>query len=234
MVQKKFIRLSVRTIILLLFLCCVQITSATDEKYFWKHVRSEVKKNPEKVKVLVDRLARMDTTLTVEESILAFYGQSYLLKNKEDELADRMIKLFSNNSLEAAFDTAFLVLSINPLHIRALIISALVLYQLDSTFSYNTQGEDIDYFFKRAFSLLHVIAQTGDGSISKPYYVTKITEEYDFVNYYLGIRNIRSQSVNMDIPCDVLEIGVDNSENTRQVHFEITRVLEFEKKLLGY
>ena len=207
--------------------------TAENGKSFWKHVKQEVKKNPDKVSSCIDRLARMDTTLTLEESLLAFYGQSYLLNDKDEPMVNSMNILYNKASYEAAFDTAFEILSINPLNIRALILSALILHQVDSTFKYGNSQDDVHYFFQRAFSLLHVIAQTGDGSQERPYMVSKISEEYDFLHYYLNIWTIQSQSLNMKVPCDELQVETDKG-GSRTVCFEVTRVLELEKEVLGY
>ena len=51
----------------------------------WEQIRKEVDKNPQKVKDLVARLSavNLDTTLTYQDRILAFYGQSFLTKDKE-------------------------------------------------------------------------------------------------------------------------------------------------------
>lgn len=209
--------------------------SADGGKSFWKNVRNEVKKHPELVKSYIDRLARMDTTLTYEQSVLAFYGQTYLFQDQEEKMVSTMTKLFMQDSLEAAFDTAYHILSINPLHIRALITSALILYQADSTFSYRAGSDDVSYFFKRAFYLLHIIAQTGDGTASHPYFVTKLSDEYDFLSYYLGVKNVRSQSIDMKMPCDILSVdGIKGNSESTNIYFEITRVLELEKKALGF
>ncbi|MBO4403169.1 MAG: DUF4919 domain-containing protein [Bacteroidales bacterium] len=217
-----------RFVCLGLMVLFAQAVSAEGGKSFWKNIRNQVKKEPDKVRLLVDRLARMDSTLTFEESALAFYGQSYLLRDKEEPLVAAMNKLYSSASYEAAFDTAFLVLNINPLNIRALLVSALILSRVDSSFAYGNAQDDVHYFFRRALTLLHIVAQTGDGSEQRPYMVTKISEEYDFLHYYLDIWDIRSQSLNMKMPCDLLTLG-----DSRQIYFEITRVLELEKEAWG-
>ena len=58
----------------------------------WEQIRKEVDKNPQKVKDLVARLSavNLDTTLTYQDRILAFYGQSFLTNDKEESLKNEM------------------------------------------------------------------------------------------------------------------------------------------------
>ena len=60
----------------------------------WKKIRNEVKDNPQRVKDLVMRLSatNLDTTLTYQDRILAFYGQSFLSNDEEDGLKTDMYK----------------------------------------------------------------------------------------------------------------------------------------------
>ena len=51
----------------------------------WKAIEKTVKTRPDSVKALVARFVQpqMDTTLTLPECILAYYGQSYISKGNE-------------------------------------------------------------------------------------------------------------------------------------------------------
>jgi len=52
----------------------------------WGSIKNEATTDPQHIKDLVARLSaeKLDTTLTYAERALAFYGQSYLTRDKEE------------------------------------------------------------------------------------------------------------------------------------------------------
>lgn len=198
----------------------------------WESIRKEVKDNPQHVKNLVERLsaANLDTTLTYQERILAFYGQSFLTNDEEDAMRRDLDKQFEEGLYKECLATAKKMLEINPLNLAALNTTVFAIYSMakDSTHHYGVTMEDARPYYYREMRIFNTIAMTGDGSENHPFYVTKVNDEYCFMRYYLNLWKYKSQSAT-DC-CDVFELD-ETSEYYSQptISFEITRVYELER-----
>lgn len=200
----------------------------------WKLIKKEAKKNPQHVKDLVKRLsaADLDTTLTYQDRILAFYGQSFLTNDKEDAMRVDMDKLEKQGSYKKCLATAKKMLDINPLNLAALNTAGRVLYvmAIDSTHNYGITIEDAIPYFKKAMRIYNTIAMTGDGSEDHPFYVTKVSDEYCFMRYYLDLWEYKNQFATDN--CDVFELDETSKYyNQPTIYFEITRVYELERMM---
>lgn len=200
----------------------------------WKQIRNEVKENPQHVKDLVTRLSaeNLDTTLTYQDRILAFYGQSFLSNDEEDALRIDMNKLEEKGALEECLAIAKKMLDINPLNLNALNTAGHVLYAMakDSTHYSGVTLEDAKPFFRREMRIYNTIAMTGDGSEEHPFYVTKVSDEYCFMRFYLDLWEYKTQTATAC--CDVFDLG-ESSEyySEPKIYFEITRVYELERMM---
>ena len=197
----------------------------------WKQIKEEVNKNPQKVKDLVTRLSapKLDTTLTYQDRILAFYGQSFLTNDEEESLKDQMYNLKKKGLLQSSLETAKKILAINPLNLEALNHAGQILYAManDSTSNSGITKEDAKAYFNRAMRIFNTIAITGDGSSQHPFYVTKVSDEYCFMRFYLDLWEYKMQAATSC--CDVITLkGTSKYYNQPQIHFEITRVYELE------
>ena len=65
----------------------------------WDVVKDIVREDPDDVRELVSRLSAptLDTTLTYNDRIIAFYGQSLLSDGREAALVNDMSELFSKD-----------------------------------------------------------------------------------------------------------------------------------------
>ena len=197
----------------------------------WKQIKEEVNKNPQKVKDLVTRLSatKLDTTLTYQDRILAFYGQSFLTNDEEESLKDQMYNQKKKGLLQSSLETAKKILAINPLNLEALNHAGQILYAManDSTSNSGITKEDAKVYFNRAMRIFNTIAITGDGSSQHPFYVTKVSDEYCFMRFYLDLWEYKMQAATSC--CDVITLkGTSKYYNQPQIHFEITRVYELE------
>jgi tetratricopeptide (TPR) repeat protein len=197
----------------------------------WTNIKQEATNHPQRIKDLVARLSadELDSTLTYPERILAFYGQSYLTQDKEELDVRTMQQHAKNKNFEECLACAKRILEINPLNIDALRQAGNAIYALSED-SVNCRGltkDDAKPYFARAFRIYNTIATTGDGSAEHPFYVTKISDEYNFMRVYLNLWKFSSQALVGN--CDVFTLS-ENSEYYLQpeIHFEITRVLEIE------
>ena len=120
----------------------------------WKQIKEEVNKNPQKVKDLVARLSatKLDTTLTYQDRILAFYGQSFLTNDEEEKLKKQMYNQKDKGLIKSSLETAKKILEINPLNLEALNHAGQILYAMasDSTSNSGLTNEDAKSYFNRA------------------------------------------------------------------------------------
>ncbi|MBQ6188279.1 MAG: DUF4919 domain-containing protein [Prevotella sp.] len=198
----------------------------------WKAIKREVKKNPEKVKDLVARLAapKIDTTLTFSDRILAFYGQSFLTNDGEEGFVLDMDKLSKEGKYDECLEAADKVLDKNPLNLDALIMKGNVLLVMskDSVRWPDVTQDDAMPYFNRAMRIFNTIATTGDGSEKHPFYVTKVSDEYNFMRYYLDLWEYEGQYVTGH--CDAIKLKEKSLYYDQpEIYFDVTRVFELER-----
>ena len=200
----------------------------------WEQIRKEVDKNPRKVKDLVARLSavNLDTTLTYQDRILAFYGQSFLTNDKEESLKNEMYKQKDKGLMKKSLETAKKILEINPLNLEALNHAGQILYSManESTSNSGVTKEDAKLYFNRAMRIFNTIAMTGDGSAKYPFYVTKVSDEYCFMRFFLDLWEYKMQAATSN--CDVITLNKTSKYYDKsQIYFEITRVYELERMM---
>ena len=124
----------------------------------WDVVKDIVREDPDDVRELVSRLSAptLDTTLTYNDRIIAFYGQSLLSDGREAALVNDMSELFSKDDYANALIKAKEALAVNPLNLRALeragMCIALLIESGDTSYS-----EDEAYlYFDRAMRIYKI------------------------------------------------------------------------------
>lgn len=217
------------TLILLSFLPLWM--NAQEEKEFipvnWEEIKKEVKTNPKHVKELVARMSveRQDTTLTYPEKILAFYGQSLLTKDREEAQVAKMEKLAMEGKLEQCLKKAKKILDINPLNLDALTMTGQVLLAMsqDSVRWPQVKADDARCYMRCTAALLNAIDRTGDGTKEHPFFATKISDEYNFMRFYLNLWEIETQMCAGNY--DIFSLGEGSQfYNRSEIYFDITRV----------
>lgn len=222
---------------LITFICmllCMTNISAQKREVMpvdWSQIKKEVADNPQHVRDLVVRLSAtaLDTTLTHQERILAFYGQSFLTNDGEEPLVRELNGQARDRDHQNCLVTAKKILTINPLNIDALMSAGIALTEIanDSTLL-EVAEEDARLYFRKAMRIFNTIALTGDGSEEHPFYVTKVSDEYNFMRYYLDLWKYDSQMATTC--CDVFTLGELSEYYVEPtIHFEITRVYELER-----
>ena len=141
-----------------------------------------------------------------------------------------MNKLARSGEQANRLATAKNILSINPLNLDALISAGIVLTEMakDSTVQASgTPVEDAKPYFRRAMRIFNTIAATGDGSEAHPFYVTKVSDEYNFMRYYLELWDYDTTAC-----CDVFTLSKLSEYYIKPtIYFEITRVYELERMM---
>lgn len=143
-------------------------------------------KNRDSIKTLIDRMSSDDfsTSFTNAEFCLAFYGLSVITNYKEDYYANKSGELYCKGDYEEAFDFAQKALNINPLNLEAIIWAERCILKLPKKYGDNRK-KNADYYRYRAIQIYNVIATSGDGSPNRPFYVTRESDEYNFMKYFL-------------------------------------------------
>jgi tetratricopeptide (TPR) repeat protein len=220
----------------LIFLLLVSTNIIAQEREIlpvnWKQIKEDVNKDPQKVKDLVARLSAtsLDTTLTYQDRILAFYGQSFLTNDEEEKLKIKMYDQKDKGHITESLETAKKILEINPLNLEALNHAGQILYAManDSTANNGITKEDAKQYFNRAMRIFNTIAMTGDGSDEHPFYVTKVSDEYCFMRFYLDLWEYQMQAATSC--CDIITLKKNSKYyNQPKIYFEITRVYELER-----
>jgi tetratricopeptide (TPR) repeat protein len=200
----------------------------------WDVVKDIVKETPDDVKELVIRLSAptLDTTLTYNDRIIAFYGQSLLSNGKEAALVDDMSKLYSQKDYVNALGKAREALAINPLNLRALDRAGMCIALLIESGDTSYSKDEAKQYFNRAMRIYNTIAMTGLGDEEYPFCVTSVADEYEFMRNYLELYEYESQALVGF--CDVFTLK-ETSEyySDKKIYFDATRPLEMLGKALG-
>lgn len=78
--------------------------------------------------------------------------------------------------------------------------------------------------------IFNTIAMTGDGSAKHPFYVTKVSDEYCFMRFFLDLWEYKMQAATSN--CDVITLNKTSKYYDKsQIYFEITRVYELERMM---
>lgn len=195
-------------------------------------IKEDVKTNPDKYLKLIDRFGDVDFKITSQEALNAYYAESFLddfgtarsMENDMDKLAD--LRMF-DELLKKAEE----VLKLNPINIKAL-------HNADFAYSEKVRKDSIwdsigNKYALAMFRLMQAIAQSGDGSAEHPFLVTSVSDEYMFMRFGLRLREYSNQSLTKN-GCDVINLSESNDRyEKKQIYFNVQRVLELEKELLG-
>ena len=175
----------------------------------WEEIKKVVAESPDSVKTLVTRTIQKDTTLSIHEFILAFYGQSIISKGKESELVFDCLGLFSRGDYKEALLKAREALAINPLSIKALEVAGMSILILIKSGDPSYSADEANDYYVRESALLYTISRTGDGSSG------------------LGVKKIIGQ-FSCDSRYDIFTLG-EKSKNysKKEVWFDVSRHFEY-------
>lgn len=207
-------------------------------KVDWKEIKALASENPDSISLLVKRMTSLDdiASLTLEEAALAFYGQSFLSDGNEEPLIMQLYLERAKNTPEKVRAIVEEALELNPLNLEANIMK-LRMVTTDVNVSGGDKSKERQSLLYNGIvsKILNVIASTGDGTEQKPFYVTRINDEYMLMEYYLGLDRKKriSQSLEHkgDHSYDCFDLREKSEKYDRlQIYFEINRALETEKK----
>lgn len=207
----------------------------------WENVREFVKNNPDSVKALVNRMLSVeDPKFKDDETMLAFFGQSFLSDGNEEPLMMELRDSLKQGNYIVVNNVLDRILKINPLNIEARYWKNVIL--LTDKDKSETPILYSDEEFKHQQDVLarivNAIYLSGNGSLEAPFYVTRVNDEYTFMSLFL---NLEREDLGMQAvtninkrPYDYFVIKNKNKYfNHHKIYFEITRVYETEKKMFG-
>lgn len=202
----------------------------------WQKVKEVAESEPQRINDLVARMSasQIDTTMTWDERILAYYGQSFLTPFSGLSEGKDLNDLMKEGKYEECLAGAKEQLKKNPVNLDALFKagSAISMMVEDSTKQYNVTPDDAHDYFMRMFMILATIDHTGDGTEERPFSVTAVSDEYMFMRLYLDIWKIESQFLT-NKQCDGFNLKETNEKYSRkQIFFDVSRVMEIERQLL--
>ena len=225
--------------ILTLILFLPVYTHAQEESDFipvdWKEIKKVAENDPQKINDLVARMAasEIDTTMTWNERILAYYGLSFLKPFSGFSEGRKLNELFEEGKYEECLSGAKELLKENPLSLEALSNAGLSIGMMleDSTHHHDVTEKEAKEYFTRMFIIFATIARTGDGTSERPFSVTMVSDEYMFMHYHLDIWEFESQYLTGN-KCDGFDLKEPSEEYPRkQIFFDVSRVLEIEREM---
>lgn len=204
-------------------------------KIDYADIKAKVIESPVHVRELINKLCAEDepADMKMEDKIQAFYGQSYISNDGEEYFVFQMREALRKGDKEAALKSTDDILHINKLNLNALLTRANLIQQMmgDSAVSAKYSQKDVDHLNSVAKRVCEIIYSTGDGSAAYPYYVTKSNDEYDFINFYLKITDIKGAPQQIGNR-DIFHLGTQSDMYKKNViYFNVSRVQELEKDL---
>lgn len=210
----------------LLLMCMVGVCHAERELFpiNWDKMEKIAKAQSDSVRALAIRLSAdtLDRSLTWEERRLAVYGMGILYprlsSNKTTKEGDTY---FSQGKYEEALDCAKILLKDNPLNTKALSLAERSILKMVKAGSTKYTKSNAEIYYLRAQRVYNTIATTGNGSEDYPFYVTEVSDEYNFMRYYLELFEYKEQK--LVGTCDVITLGEKSQYYTAAtIWFEAT------------
>ena len=168
---------------------------------------------------LIKRFNEFDTTLTLQENSLIYFGFSFqenYLKNKPNE--DQLKILSDNNEYEKLAIECQNILEKNPVSLEANNKMGFALFKLGKP---ETEWKK---YQKRYRDLRKVIVLSGNGlSCETAFKVIYVSDEYNMIYDYFEIAKIRRQS--FAELCDKFINEISEFYKAKEIYFDATRSL---------
>lgn len=209
-------------IFLIITLCLFQISFAQDEIHVnFNEIKQKVEnKNAESYyPKLLKRFNDFDSTLSLEENALIYYGFSFqddYIRNKPTE--EKLKTFYNNNEYEKLKIECQKILDKNPVSLEANNKMGYALFKLGKAES------EWKKYQKRYRDLRKVIVYSGNGlSCESAFKVIYVSDEYNIIYDYFEITKIDQQSlIGM---CDKLLIEPSDFYKAKHIFFDASRSL---------
>lgn len=169
---------------------------------------------------LLQRYNDFDSTLTIWEYALVYYGFSFHENYMKAQSADKDIKKIANEEdYEKTITVCEQVLKINPVSLDANNEIGYALFKLGKPES------EWKKYQTRYRAIRKVIAMSGDGLSAKTAFkVIFVSDEYNMMYSYFEISKIHSQALTNEA-CDRFKIDPGEYYSNSEIYFDISRKL---------
>ena len=168
---------------------------------------------------LLKRFNGFDSTLTIEDYALIYYGFSFqdaYLKNQPDERA--LNKLQKEENYEGLILESKKIMAVNPVSLTA---NDCMSYALLKTGHSKTEWKKYQDRFR---AIRRVIASSGNGmTCESAYKVIYVSDEYNMIYTYFNVEKVHSQKLSG--LCDRFEVDPTEYLPSNVVFFDISRKL---------
>lgn len=175
---------------------------------------------------LIQRFEKNDTLLTQEELAMIYYGYSFTSAYTEISVIDDYCQFqkLEEAKDEKAYELGKSILKRNPVSLKTLLKMYLVADILEK------DDAEIRSYAQRYYSLLGMIAATGDGKTEKTAFkVIDVDDEYHILYKQFEVENIKKQSF-IKLQYDVFDFEQSLCYNGTRMYFDISRPLEREQQ----
>lgn len=216
--------------IIFILLSATQVILAQEGfmKIDMKHVEKETKDSKSNYYYpnLLSRFNKFDTTLTLEDYRMIYYGFAFnknysaYFRDKAKEIRDQMkIKNYSD-----AIKICDSVLLETPISLKTNYQKGLCLFSINKDDSLAFRYRD------RYDNLMQAITSTGDGKECKTgIKVLFVGDEYEIMYNYFDIETFNGQALSS--PCDILNVEPSKQFSGNAIYFDIKEMLEKEAEL---
>ena len=172
---------------------------------------------------LFDRYNRFDTTLTLDEYRLIYYGFVFqdayyaYASDKKREVAE----LLGKRSYDKASEVCDEALKNMPVGLTPNLSKSYVLFQMNV-------NDSASFYVHRYKRLRDAILSTGNGEACETAFKTIfVSDEYDIIHNYFDIES-RGQS--LVFPCDKLSVSKSKNWRSSAIYFDTSETFENMKK----
>lgn len=141
---------------------------------------------------LVARFERADTSLFCSDFYVLYYGYAYRDEYTGGYSASPWRDLMKKGRNEEAYKMVCAKLKTDPASLS--LLSDAYFAAIEA----KRPAEEIDILSARFFTLAWWIRLLGTGHKESPYNVVSVSDEYAFMNYHLGVGEVRMQSLHFD------------------------------------
>ena len=163
------------------------------------------------------RLEAYDTTLTLAEYRLIYYGFAFQddYSPYDDDKSKEMKAAFENKNYKKVIKISSDVLSKNPVLLKAYYYKLLAFSKMENS-------ENLFQQTKNVYSnLLDAIISSGDGITCKTAYrVICVSDEYEVMYRYFQIEKVNGQG--LETPCDRIGISPSKYFNNDNIYFDVS------------
>jgi len=175
---------------------------------------------------LLKRLQAFDSTLTIEDYRMLYYGFAF---NKnytafEDDKSKEIQDLIKSEDYPAAIKTCDLVLEKIPICIKANYLKGYCLFC-------RNKNDSLSFSYRSIYhNLMKAIISSGDGLTCKTgFKVLFIGDEYEIMYKYFEISEFKGQALQGN--CDVLNVEPSDKYKEPSIFFDATEILKKESEM---